>query len=445
MFATIIACTVLTFVMLCVLYLLLPFIANWLAGEEIHTKEGNVTHAKIVREWFFTQVPEARARVRRTQGKFTAILMTHKGHRLRGNYELTDRELREPYKRKKLEAVIEEEVVKDAPPKKVVSYKETDEKITDVATKKEILDPDPWDIVPCESGEDEYWLEKLPLIGRFMGGLRCKGIPKLNEIYEYRQRWVEWGYGKDAQGNATSQKGPLAREENLRHVILAEDVYFVAVDKAETSEAVPVDISLLLTIAIVNPKKALFGAQKWVEAVTNQAVGSVREFIGTNSYDDLFKNQKATASWLVVLLQERLERFRKEYGVAVRVIEIQSLDPDKDYRALTTQVYEAEKKAQATRIAADAEEYRLKKTLGKTAELVGPNNAKWDLIRQTKITTYVEGNTAPTTTSADPMKAALTGAIVGSLAEKGGADKKTDDALPSPEVGDEKPTDPKES
>jgi len=49
----------------------------------------------------------------------------------------------------------------------------------------------------------------------------------------------------------------------------------------------PVDIGCLVTVRIVNPYKALFGAQNWLSALTNLIAPQVGDFVSRESYETL--------------------------------------------------------------------------------------------------------------------------------------------------------------
>lgn len=234
--------------------------------------------------------------------------------------------------------------------------------------------------------EAEYWEvvkdtrpQKKKSIKKLFDGIYKIGLPPFAEIQRYKMTWIEWGYPKKADGTVSIEKTPIPHEEIISHILVQDDVYFVRILSAETSEGVPFDISFLLTIKITNPYKAMYRVQHWLEAVTNQTEGTTRVFIGTKKASELFTLEEnadtkaigkgglspTSSEKLLDALKERLADFKKEYGVSVHPIQIQAVEPGgsdaKKYRELLTRKYEAEKEAERTRIVADAEAYKIKK------------------------------------------------------------------------------------
>lgn len=279
---------------------------------------------------------------------------------------------------------------------------------------------------PLKKNQPEYWEvvddtrphEKE----NFWSGLYWIGIPPFAEIQRYKMTWIEWGFPKKEDGTVSTEKAPIPHEETISQVLVQSDVYFVRVASAETSEAIPVDVSFLLTINITNPYKALYRVQHWLEAVSNQTEGTTRVFIGTKKASELFTLEEGvdkksvskvtlsptSSERLLEALKERFAEFKNEYGVFVELIQIQSVEPAgtdaKKYRALLTMVYEAEQNAKKVAIEAAAEAGKIvtiaKAKATAATEVIGavsaiPDGAEIFHSQQVgglpKLTTYVEG------------------------------------------------------
>ncbi|MBX4210527.1 hypothetical protein KW783_00955 [Candidatus Parcubacteria bacterium] len=314
------------------------------------------------KDLFFTVVTEGQAKAILRNQRFYRAVMSFKKHRFRGNTDLTaieraaipaagidetDEELKRRLKVKRL-----------TPAQKNLRQHYS---FDDLVAKRKI---DEWDIIP---GEDTVSrLQKIPLIGKTLAGIRWVGLPPFATVYEYRFSWVSYEQ-KDEDGTLSAEKHPVPREEkNMRHILVQEYVYHVIVTDAETKEGVPVRIALLLTIAIVNPRKALFNVKHWLDAVTNQTEPDVREYIGTKEFEELYEDLSVTSEALKKSLKQ-LDHFLADYGADVRLVQVQTVDPSGEdarrYRTLSTRQYEADQNAKKTRTDADAERYRIENTL----------------------------------------------------------------------------------
>lgn len=335
-------------------------IANWL---------GNIKDRDI----FFKRVEEGRARAVMLNGQFSKMIMTYKGFKF-GR-------------------------VKN--PGDPASY---------------------WDIV---LDEEHSWVRHIPIFGGLIGGLKWIGIWPFAEIHRYTFDWVSWDLPKTGSGSSSaritaSEKTSIPHTERLSHILVQKDVYYMRVGEAETrlnpngpvsdtptggqkprfEPGIPVDLELLLTISIVNPYKALFRTQHWLELVTNQLEAFVREFIGRRQFEELFADTEASSNKLTAFLKKETDRIMKEFGVHIELIQIQSVQPAGDlagkYRALSTLAYEAQQKATARETEAGAEKTFLQKTLGAAAKNPATLEAyKWQQIGESNLTTYMEGGGKP--------------------------------------------------
>jgi len=85
-----------------------------------------------------------------------------------------------------------------------------------------------------------------------------------------------------------------AHQEKIDYIIVQDDIFYTFIGGAESKDLLPMDIQLLLTIRIVNPYKALFRVQNWLEAVQNQTKPALRGFAASKTYIDLIKKKEVT-------------------------------------------------------------------------------------------------------------------------------------------------------
>ncbi len=171
----------------------------------------------------------------------------------------------------------------------------------------------------------------------FLGGLRFYGIWPFFETYSYKLRWKSLR----ADGSAVDH------EETLNSVLLKDFVYLVEIDGAEEKNKIPLDIDLLITIRVVNPYKALFRTQDWVELVMNRIKPFFREYIAQHTYEDLIGKKQAAGGdvWKELVTYGIVKEFKRDYGVEIKDggIEMKDITPPPIYQEAATKKYLAEK------------------------------------------------------------------------------------------------------
>ncbi len=255
-----------------------------------------------------------------------------------------------------------------------------------------------WDIVP----DPNYVM--TPTKRGLTSGLYWVGLPP-KKVYQYNATWIAWDFprGNDGKPLPNSKKQAVRHnEEKMTHVLLADDVYFLEVDDAETKAempdvkdpsipvpayqpGIPVDVKALLTIAITNPFKALFLTQKWYETVTNQMEANLREYVGDHTFEFLTKH--ADTDSLLEELQYEISRIERLYGVLIKKIQFQSIQPgselSKEIRETQLKPWAATQEAMAQNITTDAKARDIEK-IG-TAALVNPTYSVMNLVKDSNL------------------------------------------------------------
>jgi hypothetical protein len=208
-----------------------------------------------------------------------------------------------------------------------------------------------------------------------LGGLRFLGIWPFDRTFRYDFTWTH------VHEDGKPREHP---KESLDKVLLKIDYYAVEC-KAENGEALedknllPLSVTLVLPIRIVNPYTAIFITAKWLSLVSGIAKAVLREFVGRHAYQELvsmkeddsltlklwtsFKTiaEKQGTDHEVNPKEESKGEAAQEirlYGIAVVQLgfRILSVEPPKGYRDATTKPYVAEQEKTATVIAAQARE-----------------------------------------------------------------------------------------
>lgn len=177
----------------------------------------------------------------------------------------------------------------------------------------------------------------------------------------------------------------------LDYILLKDDVYLCIASGAEDKDLIPLDLKIFLTIRIVNPYKAKFMVQNWLETVINRMEPSIRQYVAQYSFEELISKKQIVGGEMWNKLKEagligRMEdpekqrgEFINRYGVEVRAIEVQDISPPEGLQAIILAKTKAEREAaaeiarakgdkRATIIRAKGEEKRLGTVYNKIKE-----------------------------------------------------------------------------
>lgn len=235
----------------------------------------------------------------------------------------------------------------------------------------------PWDVVetkgvsPATPKISSAWeraardvKKKLRLVFgvTLLDGLEWVGIPPFYSVYAYSFKWSVLKIG------GKGEKIPETKQESLRHIFLKQVVYLVTITGAETIEAAPMNASLVLTMRVVNPYKALFAVHNWLEAISDQVAATMRAIIGKHTFKELTEARETASKELEKDFAKRITAIKSEYGIEILIIQMQAIDPTeevaKKIRDASLEGYTATQKATAIAILAKAEKDRITTVYG---------------------------------------------------------------------------------
>lgn len=144
----------------------------------------------------------------------------------------------------------------------------------------------------------------------------------------------------------------VSKEETIDFILVQDDVYYAFVDEAETKGMVPVNVSLLLTLRVVNPYKALYRVQHWLEATQNRIKPAFRSFVALKEFEELTKQREAVEEELNSFLRgTKVDEFISDnYGVELVAVEIVRIDPAGEWAAKFAEAATKKWLAEKTRI-----------------------------------------------------------------------------------------------
>jgi len=124
-------------------------------------------------------------------------------------------------------------------------------------------------------------------------------------------------------------------------------------------------MQLLLTIRIINPYKALFRVQNWLEAVQNQTKPALRGFAAGKKYKELIgKKEEIERESDDFLKVSKIHRYvEKNYGSRLKRVGLVSInlsgERGKAYLEASTKQYEADREKDRIQTLADADVERI--------------------------------------------------------------------------------------
>lgn len=191
-----------------------------------------------------------------------------------------------------------------------------------------------------------------------LGGLRFYGwLHPLIDVMTYTFSWTSVTPGGEVEKH---------QNETLDHMLLKRKKYYFQVTEAEEEGLLPLGAEVDMPTRIVNPKKAKFEVDNWLEFVIGLIRTEVRNALTTENWKALTKQKVDLSKDIFATIVENglVQEFEEEYGVRIKGIKIRNLDPPEDIRDATLQekiagyeadarVREAEGNAQAMDIEYD--------------------------------------------------------------------------------------------
>jgi len=184
------------------------------------------------------------------------------------------------------------------------------------------------------------------------GGLRYYGFWPVMALYSYRFQW------SGVTENGDIQHHP---KEWFDYILLKDDVYWFKVEKAEDRDLLPLDVEMVVTLKAVNPYRALFRIQSWLETVINRTRPAVRDIVGEKRFKEMINHKEELGGEVMKILTDRglLKEFRDDYGIEIKKVQIKEINPPEIYQEATLKQYLAKRERERIVIEADAEKRKL--------------------------------------------------------------------------------------
>jgi len=192
----------------------------------------------------------------------------------------------------------------------------------------------------------------------FLGGLKYYGLWPIYDIYLYNFGWTNMAQDGSRQSHPKT---------TIDYVLLRDDVYYAEVKAAEDNQLIPLDIGLVLRLRVLNPYKALFRVQNWLETVINLVTPAVRDVLTTDSYENWIQQPKDLGEKVFEQLRDGrriLGELKSRYGIEMVSFGVESIDPTpvdalQGVRAASMKQYLADKEKQRIETEAEANRTRV--------------------------------------------------------------------------------------
>ena len=233
-----------------------------------------------------------------------------------------------------------------------------------------------WNVIE-ESGDNNNKTKNkfLSLINFFgLSGVKYLGIPFMQTLHTYTFRWNSLRQTADS---TTQDNGGIyftPHDEQLQHILLQQDIYYARVEGAEDNKMVPLNLDATIKVKIVNPYKALFRVQEWLEMVWGLVIPALRRYASTQDWEILVKNRAEKGSEYYEMLKSEgtIRDIKDNYGVDIMEFQFIRISPAGEraimYEEAATKEYIATQEAKRIQILAAAEKNRIKTVYGQIEE-----------------------------------------------------------------------------
>lgn len=232
----------------------------------------------------------------------------------------------------------------------------------------------------------------------FLSAIKWIGFPPFATPHWYKFRWTSLERSVNDKGEPVTRLDH--KEERIDYVLVQPDTYVFGMMLVECADNIPLNIGIIMTGAIVNPEKALFKVQHWLETVQNELDPAIRPLVGRLSYDRI-RQEAGTPGGDSELEEDPdiklvIARALNDFGFRCDTLRIGSVNPgsplaDEFIRA-TTVVAVARYKADADVEEGRGQKSRAEQIYATVAAIPGGAEMyKWDRIKESDLTTLALG------------------------------------------------------
>ena len=321
---------------------------------------------------FWTVVPEGRAKAIELNGKFSRFIMSYKNHEFNGTFTYPD---------------------------KIMIKKPG-------TTRARNCTPSPspinqWEVI--QKTHQSGAVVKEGFKSRYFGTLHWVGIWPIARVSSYDFTWTSLEQQPATRADDVTFALKTS-QERIDYILVQEDVYAVVVKTIETKELLPVNAILFIPATVVNPYKARYTKQHWLEQIESLISDAVRSFFGRTEFADLIQRAKGDADgedgedpdhgrMTNDELGNILAEILIEFGVKIPYVGIRQVDPGskaaEDFVIASGSVFVAEQKAKANKIEGRGLKERAESYYGAVSGIEGgPEMFQAEALKNSNVTVY---------------------------------------------------------
>lgn len=156
---------------------------------------------------------------------------------------------------------------------------------------------------------------------RFLGGLTGYGFWPLDNIHLYKFGWI----GMEHDGTIREHE-----KRSLSNVLLMDDIYVARSEQIKDRDGLECNVNTALTMRVVNPYKALFCVQNWLEMIMIRVKASVRDALTQDVYNEWLAKKEDLSARIQDALGASFQEWLDKYGIAVSNLAVPDIDPSRE-------------------------------------------------------------------------------------------------------------------
>ena len=180
-----------------------------------------------------------------------------------------------------------------------------------------------------------------------LGGLHFVGMWPFYRVYTYQFKFTSLRGELPPDFEAGDIRYRQSRVITLDSILVRQETYALEIKGVEDKNLIPVDIRVILTGHIVNPFKALFRVQEWLETSANRLLAYIRLEFGRSTWEEFQAKYYKGAGNLEGLLKPITDDIRNFYGFETVGVEISEFTPPTEFAEASLAVRRAQADAEA--------------------------------------------------------------------------------------------------
>ena len=180
---------------------------------------------------------------------------------------------------------------------------------------------------------------KVGILQKIFGSLHFFLYP-IEDVHYYFFQWTGLKEGGEVN---------FRKKRALDYILLKDYAYWFKADKVLDKKLLPLEVEVVMTLRIINPYKALFSVEYWLDTIISRSRPAVRDAITGDIYEKLIKKTDSVGRTIYNNLEDKglLKEFKERYGVEIRKTEVKEINPPEEHVKYILKEYFAKIEAKA--------------------------------------------------------------------------------------------------